>query len=408
MRFIIGMMTALLLVSGPGSMALGQSGSVADAVAMNQLAAAHNRFGFKLLRQLGGGQAGKQNLFISPASIVWALDMVLNGADGPTYLAIAQTLEAGTLNLQQINQANAGLKSSLEAADPKVEIAVANSLWGKAGVNFLPGFLEVTKKFYVATLSTLKNAAQVNGWVSEKTKGKITEILTDQDIRPDTILILVNALYFKGLWSKPFDKALTQDRDFQSAAGTVKKIPMMSQSGAYSYNEGVGFQANQIPYGAGRLRLSLVLPSKGASLPAFLQSLDAKAWEALRNGMENRPGKIVLPKFKMEYGVGLIPALSALGMGPAFGGQAEFGKIADLGAGQRLYISEVRHKTFVELNEEGTEAAAVTSIGMRATGLPPPPKPPFEMIVDRPFFVTIEDQQTGLILFMGGVADPKI
>ncbi|HKX12611.1 MAG TPA: serpin family protein [bacterium] len=400
-------MAALTLGSQPYS-ALGQSNSAADPMALNQLATAHNRFGFKLLKQLGGAQAGQQNLFISPASIVWALDMVLNGADGATYQAIAQALEAGNLSLIQINQANAGLKSSLEAADPKVEIAVANSLWGKAGVSFLPAFLEVTKKFYAATLETLKSAAQVNGWVSEKTKGKITSILTDQDIKPDTILILVNALYFKGLWSKPFDKAETQDRDFHPATGAARKLPMMSQAGSYHYAEAPAYQAIQIPYGGGRLRLSLVLPAKGSSLAAFLQGLDAKTYEVLRQGMENRPGKIVLPKFKMEYGAGLIPALSALGMGPAFGGQAEFGKIADLGAGQRLYISEVRHKTFVELNEEGTEAAAVTSIGMRATGMPPPPKPPFEMIVDRPFFVTIEDRQTGLILFMGGVADPKI
>lgn len=376
-------------------------------VAMNQLAQAHNRFGFKLLKQLGGAQAGQQNLFISPASIVWAFDMVLNGADGATYSAISQALDSGQLSLSQINQANAGLKSSLESADPKVELAVANSLWGKAGVAFLPAFLEAAKKFYAATLATLKNAAEVNDWVSKNTRGKITAILQEDDIKPDTILILVNALYFKGLWSKPFDKALTQERDFNFPSG-AKKAPMMHQSGSYNYAETPNYQAIQIPYGSGRLRLSLVLPAKNSSLGAFMQGLDAKAWEDLRNSFENRPGKLALPKFKVEYGVALLKPLAALGMGPAFGGQAEFGKIADLGAGQRLYISDVRHKTFVELNEEGTEAAAVTSIGMRATGMPPPPKPPFEMVVDRPFFIAIDDLQTGLILFMGGLTDPKI
>ncbi|HKY63368.1 MAG TPA: serpin family protein [bacterium] len=405
-RWCLASLAALCLASNPDS-ALGQAPSPADPAAMSQLAAAHNRFGFKLLKQLGGGQAGQQNLFLSPASIVWAFDMVLNGAGGATYQAISQALETGNLSLEQINQANAALKNSLEAADPKVELAVANSLWGKEGVGFLPAFLEAAKKFYAATLSTLKSAAQVNSWVSEKTRGKITEILRNEDIKPDTILILVNALYFKGLWSKPFDKAQTLDRDFQFPAGT-KKTPMMHQTGSYRYAETPAYQAMQLPYGAGRLRLTLVLPAKNTSLGAWMQGLDAKAWGDLRQAMESRPGRIALPKFKVEYGVELLKPLAALGMAPAFGGQAEFGKIADLGAGQRLYISDVRHKTFVELNEEGTEAAAVTSIGMRATGMPPPPKPPFEMVVDRPFFIAIEDQQTGLILFMGAVAEPKI
>ena len=398
---------AVLSFSVNSDSALGQGTGGGNAVAMNQFAQAHNRFGFKLLKQLGGAEAGKQNLFISPASIVWAFDMVLNGADGGTYLALNKSLETSDLTLDQINKANAGLKAALEGADPKVELAIANSLWGKAGVAFLPPFLEVAKKFYAATLENLKSAAQVNSWVSEKTRGKITEILQEGDVKPDTILILVNALYFKGLWSKPFDKAQTVDREFNFPSG-AKKAPMMHQAGSYSYAETPAYQAIQVPYGSGRFRLSLVLPAKGTSLGAWMQTLDAKAWEDLRHSFENRPGKVALPKFKVEYGVELVKPLAALGMAPAFGGQAEFGKIADLGAGQRLYISDVRHKTFVELNEEGTEAAAVTSIGMRATSMPPPPKPPFEMVVDRPFFIAIEDQQTGLILFMGALTDPKI
>ncbi|HEX5033631.1 MAG TPA: serpin family protein, partial [bacterium] len=264
---------AVLCLASNTDSALGQAATPVDPAAMSQLAAAHNRFGFKLLKQLGGPAAGTQNLFLSPASIVWAFDMVLNGAGGPTYQAIAQTLETGNLSLDQINQANAALKNSLEGADPKVELAIANSLWGTEGVSFLPAFLEAAKKFYAATLSTLKSAAQVNGWVSEKTRGKITEILRNEDIKPDTILILVNALYFKGLWSKPFDKAKTQDQDFHFPAG-AKKAPMMHQTGSYQFAETPAYQAIQLTYGAGRLRLTLVLPAKSTSLGVWLQGLD--------------------------------------------------------------------------------------------------------------------------------------
>jgi len=381
-----------------------------DTQLRNKLAEADNRFGFKLLFWLAGENfaAGKapKNLFVSPASIAWALDMTLNGAEGATLSEMMQALEVSDWKSSDLNTANAALMQGLMQATPGVEFSVANSLWGKSGVNFLPEFLKQAEQYYQAKLATLTGAAPINAWVSEKTKDKITSILEEQDITPDTILVLVNALYFKGAWERPFDKVQTTPEDFHLTDGKTKSIPMMHQSGRYNYYEEAGVQFLKLPYGEGEVNFYLALPAAGSSLHNFVKNLDAGRWKALLNGLTSRPGKITLPRFKVEYGVGLVPAMRALGMSRAFTDQAEFKKIALVPPAWWIKISEIRHKTFVEVNEQGTEAAAVTAVSMRAGSAPPPPQAPFTMVVNRPFFIAIQDQRTGLMLFMGTIVEP--
>lgn len=376
-----------------------------------QVADSVNRFGFSLFSRLAAenlaGPKPAENLFISPASIAWAFDMLLNGADGLTLEAMAKALETGGLSLAQLNAANLALRQSLESADPKVEIAIANGLFGKAGVSFLPAFLEPVRQYYAAKLAALESAETVNAWVNEKTRGKIPTILRPENITPQTILVLVNAIYFKGLWEKPFPKAATAPQPFYLLDGSAKPHPMMSRSARFRYYEDAALQAIRLPYGSGRLGMIVLLPAKGSGLKALLAGLDAGRWRNLVSGLKERPGKIVLPRFKAEYAAELSPILKGMGMDLPFTDHADFRKLAQVPPGWWVKISAVFHKTFVEVSEEGTEAAAATAITMLAGSAPPPPEAPFTMVVDRPFVAAIEDGATGLVLFLGAIVAPQ-
>ncbi|KAM3115820.1 serpin family protein [Phormidesmis sp. 146-33] len=369
-----------------------------------QLVTANTRFGFKLFSEVLK-QDGKKNVFVSPSSVAIALSMAYNGAGGTTQQAMAKALEVNGLSLQAVNQANSDLKQLLQQGDPKVELTIANSLWARQGVNFKPAFLESNKTFYNAEVTTLDFSSPtapktINSWVDRNTRGKISEIVDSID--PDQVMFLVNAIYFKGKWTTEFNKQQTSDRPFSLPNGSQKQHPTMQQKGEYRYFETEQFQAVSLPYGKGRTSLYVFLPKKGSNLTAFSKTLTAENWQTWMKKFGKREGLIELPRFKMEYEIELKKALSALGMGETFDRQANFSNLADV----PVKIDEVKHKTFVEVNEEGTEAAAVTSIGIRTTSVQVDSQP-FEMKVDRPFFCAIRDNKTGSILFMGSIVDPK-
>ncbi|HKS40279.1 MAG TPA: serpin family protein [Blastocatellia bacterium] len=371
-----------------------------------RLAAANTKFGFNLFSEIEK-QGGGQNIFISPTSISLCLAMAYNGADADTKQAMARALEFQGLNLDELNRAYADLKSALENPDSKVQLQIANSLWARHGLTFKPDFIQRTKQFFSAEVTDLNfddpsAPATINKWVSEKTKGKIQKIV-DQ-ISPDSILFLINAIYFKGTWTKEFDKAKTREDDFTTGAGAQKRLPMMSASGNYRYYENDDFQAVSLPYGAGRTSMYIFLP-KGAGLAAFQKKLSTANWESWMKEFNQMEGDLSLPRFKIEYEITLNDALKALGMGVAFdGGRANFRGMIE--SAQNVYISQVKHKTFAEVNEEGTEAAAVTSTEMRTTSVMRP-RQKFNMVVDHPFFCAIRDNTTGTVLFMGSINDPK-
>lgn len=369
------------------------------------LVAANNAFGFDLFNQLLAEDKDK-NVFFSPLSVALALEMTYNGAVGKTHDAMVKTLKLNGMNHAQLNESAAELMKTLKSNDPKIELAIANSLWARQGTKFNPAFLERNRQFFGAEIAAIDFASPkakdtINEWVSQNTKGKIPSII--DRINAQEVMFLINAIYFKGQWQKKFEKAQTEDAPFHLAAGGQKKVPLMSQSGNYAYYRGEKFQAVSLPYGQGGTTLCLFLPDEGTSLHDFLKGLSFEKWEQWTNSFRSTPGDIKIPRFKMDYDKQLNDSLTALGMGVAFTSGADFSGIR---AERDLMISEVKHKAIVEVNEEGTEAAAATSVGMMTTSMRQPPQR-FTFVADRPFMMAIRNQQTGAILFLGTVMEPK-
>ena len=253
------------------------------------------------------------------------------------------------------------------------------------------------------------NASKViNEWVDTNTNGKIQKIIADE-IDPSAVLFLMNAIYFKGAWQTEFDPSMTRDGTFYLATGGEKQVPMMSRTGVYPYygNDTADFQAIGLPYGDGQMSMYIFLPSRESNLNVFFQRLNAESWESWISQLEKQEVLLKVPKFKMEYERGLNDTLEALGMGLAFdASRADFSRMASLETiNVNLYIQNVVHKTFIEVNEEGTEAAAATSVGVSATSIQPPPP---QFIADRPFFFAIRDNETKTVLFMGTIVEPVI
>jgi serine protease inhibitor len=344
-----------------------------------------------------------QNIFISPSSISLALAMTYNGTGGKTKSAMAKTLQLGEMPIVQFNAANEDLREALEYPDADVELKMANAIWANQGINFNPDFLRSNQNFYKANAEILdfKNSDSLNvmnNWVKRNTNGKIEKIV--DRLNGDERLFLMNATYFKGNWSRPFDKAQTKAYPFSTPAGQ-KTIQMMSQRGSYRYLETDDFQVVNLPYGKRRLSLYVFLPKSGQSIAQLTQRLNAKTWQTWMTEFKTQEGTVQIPRFKLEYTVDLKPTLTHLGMGIAFSPNADFSKLAD----GNMTIGSVRHKTFVEVNETGTEAAAVTSVGIVSTSVRVVENP-FTFTADRPFLCALRDNQTGAILFMGSIVNP--
>lgn len=372
----------------------------------NRLTAASTRFSFKLYDQILKRRTSG-NTFVSPTSIMLALAMTYNGSDGTTRQAMARALEIEGMSLEEVNQAFADLKSTLALTDPKIQLKIANSLWARNGFAMKPGFIARNKQFYRAELASLNFAdpaavQTINSWVNKNTEGKIEKII--ESIAANDVLFLINAIYFKGQWQYEFDKKKTKPDAFKLDGGEQKELPMMSQSGSYFYQENKDFQAVALPYGSGTVSMYIFLPNEQAGLDQFERKLTAENWEVWMKSFGVRPGDVTLPRFKVEWEANLNKALIALGMPEAFDERADFSEIAEPIGNEKIFISEVLHKSWCEVNEEGTVAAAATSVRAALTSLPPPK---FVMKVDRPFFFAIRENQTGAVLFMGSVTNPE-
>jgi len=292
----------------------------------------------------------------------------------------------------------------LNSNDTNVILTTANALWYRQGAAVKPGFLEANQKFFSSPVKALDfgNAraaeAEVNQWASDQTHGRITGI-ADGMITPYTDLILANAIYFKGRWFDPFDTKLTKSRSFHPATGAAKSFPMMEMSKKFIYRKGSGYQAVRLPYMGGDLAMYVFLPDPGSSPAKLLQFMTGDNWHKITMpGFSERQGLLELPKFKLGNALELRQPLSALGMKTAFQQtKADFSEMFS----DPHFISEFRQKAFVEVSEEGTEAAAATRMDAVATGIEMNLLPPFKMIVDRPFLFAIVDGRSELILFMG-------
>ncbi|PZO38525.1 MAG: proteinase inhibitor I4 serpin [Pseudanabaena frigida] len=372
----------------------------------SQLVEASTRFGFSLFDRIAQKDVNK-NIFISPSSVAIALSMTYNGASGETQQAIAKALELQNIKIDDVNNFNRTIQKLLANGDTNVEVTVANSLWARKDVTLAQSFLNKVKEFYQAEINNLdfgdpNSVNTINAWVKKQTKDKIAKIV--EHLEPDSMLFLINAVYFKGKWEAPFEKSLTKPQPFTLADGTKIQHPAMSRSGGYRYYDAPTFQAISLPYGTGRFSMEIFLPKSTSNLKEFQKQLTAKNWQAWSEKLTRKQGLIQLPRFKMEYETSLKSALQNLGMAIAFNpDKADFRNLSTV----KAFIGDVKHKTFVDVNEEGTEAAAVTSVEARTVSLRPLEEPPFKMIVDRPFFFAISDRQTGTILFMGVIQNPS-
>jgi serpin B len=329
--------------------------------------------------------------------------MASDGAADETKREIESVLHVSQLSGR--DPACKSLDQSISNARSGVTLDLSNSIWYKQGVDLRPEFVALSTKYFQAKIGALdfaspQSAKIINDWALENTHGRIKDIL-EWPMDPLTRVILVNAIYFKGRWANEFIKSATRDRAFTLSDGLQKQIPMMQRRGHFDYFRAQGFQAVRLPYAGGRLQMYLFLPDRGSDIKKLLAGFDGGIWQnEILPKFSDREGLIALPRFKLNYNVILNASLEALGIRSAFTTEADFSAMSE----EKLFLSEVKQESFVEVNEEGTEAAAVTSGTLRAMVA----MRPIEVILDHPFFFVIGDKNTRSILFMGIVFNPGV
>ena len=366
-----------------------------------QLTESADRFGLKLFREVVRQEPDK-NIFISPLSVSMALGMTANGAANATLDSMRAVLELDGLNEEESNAAYQSLMALLTQADPQVRFDVANSIWYRQGMTFKEDFYQRCKDYFDAVVQGLDfsdpaSADVINGWVSDNTQAKIKEIV-DKPIDPSIVMFLINAIYFKGTWTYEFDPQDTKDDQFTLPDGTQVPCKMMQQEADLPYMTNDLFQAVDLPYGDGLFAMTVLLPLPGISADSIISELTPENWLDWIGGLDTTAIHLQMSKFKVEYKLKMNDVLSALGMGNAFSPAADFSRMVPGGG---IWIDEVRHKTFVQVDEEGTEAAAVTVVIMidsAGQGI--------TMRVDRPFIFVIRERTSGAMLFMGKIVEP--
>ena len=333
-----------------------------------------------------------------------AFGMLLNGANGPTLDSLEQALGDRGMTLSDINNAYKNSSAYLSALDAHVIFQNANSIWYRNGFQVLPEFLTVNKNYFDADVAgldfSLPSAVQtINNWVDSKTNGKIPTIL-ETPISSDVMMYLINAIYFKGAWTHTFDTAKTKTSTFTRSDGSTTQCPFMSQSNTYAYYGDNTLQAIDLPYGDQTYTMTVLLPAAGTSIDQFASALTMDQWNTIIGKLDSSKVDLFMPKFTLNYSRSLAEDLKALGMGIVFDPlRADLSHIKQTGG---LYVSDVLHKTYVNVNEEGTEAAAVTVITIGITVVVEMP----QMRIDRPFIFAIREHQSGTILFIGKVDSP--
>lgn len=391
---------------------------------IKRLTTAVNTFSLELLQ---GGARPESNCFLSPYSIYTALSILFEGAGGKTRETIARVLGVADIDAPQLSASLAALRAVLREPEPvnridslfsrkrkpestAYDLQMANGLWTHQDVELAGNFGEVIRRDYggetrSADFRSGKTPGQINQWVRQHTGGKISRIIDQLD--PRSLLLLINTIYFKGTWLYPFDSHLTATADFFLPAGRKKRLPMMhgEQAEALAYHKTSELEIVRLPYRWGRMGMYILLPGRSNTVAGVLRKLDLKQWQDYRSCLQEKKGRVVLPRFELDYVIQLNDALEHLGLGAIFDAQkADFSRM--IRGDRPLAIDEVHHKTRLKINETGTEAAAVTSFAVVFGGMMHPPQP-FHMIVDRPFLLLIEDAVTKLLLFAGTIHDPE-
>ena len=399
-KTLVVILLTILLFSNLYS--LGKKPVKTPEISLDTFCESNNKFGFKVFKEIVKEQTD-ENIFISPMSISYALGMTFNGADGKTKKEMAEVLEFGNLTNSEINASFKALMEKLMELDPKVMMEIANSIWYRENIDVLEKFKKVNQNYFQAEIRNMdfsepETIEIINNWVSENTKGKITKVIDEIDAL--SMMYLINAIYFKGSWTDEFNKERTHKDKFFISNGKSVSCEMMNTAEENLYFENDDFQAIDLPYGKGDFSMIVILPKKGKDINEFISNLNRENWNSWLTKFSKQSGSLFLPKFKIEYDLEMNDVLKALGMPKAFTDAANFSRMTKR---QKLYISNVIHKTFVDVNEEGTEAAAVTVVEMRLTSF----KPGFSMRVNRPFVFAIKEKERNSILFIGKIVNPK-
>ncbi|MFC1725515.1 serpin family protein [candidate division KSB1 bacterium] len=370
-----------------------------------EIISAGENFGLKFFKEVVNQDENK-NIFLSPLSVSMALGMTLNGANGQTEEDMKSTLEFTGMSQENINSAYKSLIELLLNLDSKVIMELANSIWYRYDVQVLQDFIDVNRDYFDAEVRSIDFSAvdaleTINGWVYDETNGKIEDLI-DQ-FPANIVMYLINAIYFKGTWKYQFDQANTSSDIFRLSDGSEVSCQMMNLTGALNYTQNSLFQAVDLPYGVGNYFMTILLPRDGVTTGDILDQMNTSNWDSWINGFSEINVDLSLPKFRVEYDLELSDVLSALGMGVAFqAGAADFTGIRPIEQGD-LWINRVLHKTFVEVNEEGTEAAAATAVEIieRSGGTTP-----LDLKIDHPFIFAIRENNSGTILFIGKIENP--
>jgi serine protease inhibitor len=389
---------------------------MADLFSADAVAKASNDFGCRLLRQIGAGQSS--NVILSPVSLWLLLAMARNGAGGATRTAMAKTLGIATMPDEEIGIHSTALLKVLNVARGHAELEIVNAVWLDSAVAINPDFSRLSQEIYRAEVRRLnfshdpKGAIEViNQWVNHKTRGHIQKIVSSLD--PATVHVLTNAVYFEGKWAWPFDQRDTALNPFHIGKYRSVTVPLMRQTRSFSYLETEQFQAVRLPYKGEQLEMCVFLPQKreqeGFSPGTLAELTDVTDKSTIKKWLNDpaskrRPGTLLFPRFELNYERTINADLHQLGMGAAFDrGSADFTLITS--ASPPLYLDAVFHKTFMKVDEEGTEAAGFSGVLLGAA-FPLRAEQPFQMIVDRPFLCLIRECATGALLFIATIVNP--
>lgn len=379
---------------------------------LSQLASDNNAFAFDLYHAAAEGDA---NTMLSPVSVSLALAMTYAGAEGNTAAEMAEALHF-TLPDDELHAAFNALDLLLSALDEGEDAAedaqpfrlnIANAIWGQGGYPFEQPFLDTLSRHYGAGLRLLdfisqpeESRLEINRWVEDETEERIRDLVPEGAITPMTRLVLTNAIYFYGAWASQFEESATTDAPFTLLDGAIVTVPMMRQSEGFAYARGDGFTAIALPYQNNTTAMLVIMPDDGA-FADFESALDADAYNEILASLTYGQVNLALPRWEFEASFGLVPAMQALGMNDAFTASADFTGITTT---EQLLISDIIHKSFVSVDEQGTEAAAATAVIIKATSAMP--EDPVEITIDKPFLFTIYEQSTGQVLFIGRVTNP--
>ncbi len=374
-----------------------------------QLIESDNAFGLEIFRKIRE-ESAKENIMISPLSISVALAMAYNGAGSDTKTEMENALKLNGLTPEQINNSYKMLIAALQSLDEDVVFELANAIFYAKQFDVKSPFLNTNKNYYDAKVESLdfsspSSVKHINDWVAEKTHDKIVKIV--ESLSPDDRMVLLNAIYFNGIWSVKFDEDGIKMHNFNKKGGANIEVPMMNKEDKLEYTTNSLFSAIKLPYGTGQYNMVVLLPGSDKNSADIIDDLSADNWNEWMKSFEIEEHVVVtMPRFKFAFELQLNNVLKKMGMQKAFvSSQSDFTEITD---DKKLYISSVVHKSFIDVNENGTEAAAVTSVTFSTTSIGSGDQiKKIYFTADRPFVFAITEKDTDAILFIGEVQNPE-